>query len=94
MDEEEIARERIDLLFEQATKEFEDHPERSKRYIEIARNIAMKYTLSLPREQRKKFCSECGSFLVKGENCRVRLKNGKKVLTCEECGEKMRFQYR
>lgn len=94
MSEEEIAEERIELLFEQAQEEFEEHPERSKRYVEIARDIAMKYTLSLPRRYRKKFCSECGQFLVKGENCRVRLNEGTKTITCKECGEKMRFPYK
>ncbi|MDY6788627.1 MAG: ribonuclease P protein component 4 [Candidatus Nanohaloarchaea archaeon] len=93
MDEEQIARERIDILFERAREEFQNHPERSDRYVEIARNIAMKYTLSLPRKYRKKFCSNCKSFLVAGENCRARLNHGEKVITCEECGEASRFGY-
>ncbi len=94
MDEESIARERIDILFSRAEEEFEEHPERSERYVEIARNIAMKYTLSFPRRYRKKFCSECGSFLAKGENCRIRLNEGTKVIKCEQCGEEIRFEYK
>ncbi|MDY6770483.1 MAG: ribonuclease P protein component 4 [Candidatus Nanohaloarchaea archaeon] len=95
MEEEEIARERIDILFEQASEVYDEHPDRAERYVELARKIAMKYTLSLPRKYRMRFCSDCGAYLVPGNNARVRLDedNRQKVITCEECGEKMRFPY-
>jgi ribonuclease P protein subunit RPR2 len=93
--EEEIARERIDILFEQAEDVFSDHPDRADRYVEIARTIAMKYNLSLPREYRMRFCSDCGSYLVSGETCRVRLDadDEKKIVTCLSCETSMRFPY-
>ncbi|MDY6777264.1 MAG: ribonuclease P protein component 4 [Candidatus Nanohaloarchaea archaeon] len=95
MDEEEIARERIDILFEEAERAFDEHSERSDRYVELARRIAMKYTLSLPSKYRMRFCSECGSYLMPGENCQVRLDSDgkKKVVTCEECGSQARYPY-
>ena len=39
----EIAEERMDILFSQAEKEFNEHPERSHRYVELARKISKKY---------------------------------------------------
>ncbi len=95
MDEDEIARERIDILFEQAEKQYDEHPERADRYVDLARTIAMKYTLSLPREYRMRFCSDCGTYLVPGSNARVRLdaETETKIITCEECGSRMRFPY-
>jgi ribonuclease P protein subunit RPR2 len=95
MDEKEIARERIDILFDEAAKQYADHPERADRYVELARRIAMKYTLSLPREYRMRFCSDCGSYLVPGNNARVRMdaETETKVITCEDCGSRMRFPY-
>lgn len=91
-----IAKERIEILFEQAEKEFKEHPERSHRYVEIARNIAMRFNLSIPKKYRRKFCKNCYKYLMPGENCRVRLdsKRSKKVVKCEECGEIMRFPYK
>lgn len=91
--QEKIARERIDILFEEARDAFPDHPERADRYVEIARTIAMKFTLSLPREYRERFCSDCYSYLKPGENARIRTGDGVKRITCEECGHTMRFPY-
>ena len=42
----ELGMERINKLFEQAKSEFESHPERSHRYVALARKIAMRYNIS------------------------------------------------
>ncbi len=96
MQEEQIARERIEILFEEAAEAFDEHPDRADRYVELARRIAMKHTISLPRSYRMRFCSDCGSYLVPGSNCRVRLnsKHRTKTITCLNCGSIMRFPYR
>jgi len=95
MDEESIARERIDILFDQAAEQYDKHPDRADRYVELARRIAMKYTLSLPRKYRMRFCSDCGSYLVPGSNARVRMdaETETKIITCEGCSSRMRFPY-
>ncbi len=36
----EIAQERMDILFNRAEKEYKEHPERSHRYVELARKIS------------------------------------------------------
>src|SRR3989344_6871961 len=38
-----IAEERIKILFDLAKKEFEKNPQRSRRYVELARNIGTRY---------------------------------------------------
>ncbi|MDY6774074.1 MAG: ribonuclease P protein component 4 [Candidatus Nanohaloarchaea archaeon] len=91
---EEIARERIELLFQEAEEQFPERKDRSDRYVEIARNIAMSFNLSIPGEHRRKFCKNCYSFLRPGVNARVRVEGGEKKVTCEECGETERFPYR
>lgn len=91
-----IAKERIKILFEKAEEDFEKHPERSHRYVEIARKIAMKFNLSIPRKYRRRFCKNCYKYLMPGKNATVRFdsEHSKKIIKCEECGEIMRFPYK
>lgn len=89
-----IAKERINILFQQAEKEFKKHPERSNRYIELARKISMKYQVKIPKKLRRRFCHKCYKFLMPGENCKIRTKSKKEkhlVIKCLECGNKMRI---
>lgn len=88
-----IANERIDILFQLADKEFSRHPERSHRYVELARRISKKYNLRIPRKWRRRFCKNCYKFLKPGYNCRIRLSKGKVHYKCLECGRIMRFPY-
>ncbi|MBI4448294.1 ribonuclease P [Candidatus Woesearchaeota archaeon] len=88
-----IAKERIESLFSSAEKECSKHPERSNRYVEIARSIAMKFRVKLPSKLKRRFCKKCNSFLVPGKNCRVRMKSGKVVYTCLNCAEVVRLPH-
>ncbi len=90
---EDIARERIAILFAQAADAFPEHPERADRYVELARSIAMTLTVSIPRRFRDRFCQECYSYLQPGENARIRVEDGMKTITCEECGATDRAVY-
>lgn len=90
---EQIARERIEILFEEAGEAFETGSEKTDRYVEIARDIAMKFNLSIPREYRRKFCSSCYSYIRPGANARVRVEDGIKKVVCGECGHVERFSY-
>lgn len=91
-----IAAERIRTLFERAGKEFENHPEKSHRYVQLARKIGMRYNVSIPREFRKSFCKKCYRYLVPGANCTVRTSSKRRAvtMTCGECGHVMRHPYR
>ena len=87
-----IARERIEILFEQAHLAFYDHPERSNRYVAIARKIAMRQRLRIDQEFRRQFCHHCYTFLVPGKNMRVRMHRSHVVVTCCCCNKKTRYR--
>lgn len=81
-----IALERIYRLFELAEESFAKHPERSRRYVELARKIGMRYNVRIPSELKKKFCKRCGSFLHAGKNAKIRISKAIIKVTCLECG--------
>ena len=87
-----IARERIEILFEQARLACGAHPERSNRYVEIARRIAMRQRIRIYRESRRQYCHHCYSFLVPGKNMRVRVHRGNVVVSCHSCNKKTRYR--
>ena len=88
-----IAEERILELFKQADLMFQKESNLSDRYVEIARKIAMKYKVKIPRELKRRICKNCYRYLVPGNNCRVRLNDKKVVYTCLNCSKNMRFPY-
>ena len=73
----EIAIERMNILFERAEMEFEKHPERSNRYVILA----------------KKLSTKCNKFLYPGHNATVRLVNEEVNILCGECGHVMKIPY-
>ncbi|MBN2422655.1 ribonuclease P [Candidatus Woesearchaeota archaeon] len=88
-----IAKERINILFEQAKLRFKEDSSLSDRYVEIARKIAMKYKVRIPRELKRRFCKHCHKYLVPGANSSVRLTQKKVVYYCLNCKKYMRFPY-
>jgi ribonuclease P protein subunit RPR2 len=89
----EIAEERIEILFKSASENFSLHPERSHRYVAMARNIAKKYNLKIPETWRRRFCKRCHHFLQPGSNCKIRLSGSSVNIKCLECGETVRIPY-
>lgn len=87
-----VAKERISVLFEQARLAFADHPERSNRYVALARRIAMRQRVRIDRMFRRQFCHHCYAFLVPGKNMRVRVHRGNVVITCLLCNKKTRIR--
>ncbi len=86
-----IAHERIAILFEQARLNSHLHPEWSDRYVELARRIAMRQRVRIPRRFKRQFCRHCYTFLVPGVNVRVRVQRGKVIVTCLSCRRQMRY---
>jgi len=86
-----IARERIARLFQRAEEEFPSHPGLSDRYVEIARKIAMRQRVRIDRAFRRQFCRKCSSFLVPGKTSRVRVRDGRVVVTCLVCNARRRY---
>jgi ribonuclease P protein subunit RPR2 len=85
-----IGEERIMQLFGMAGSEFKKHPERSAKYVRLARKIAMRYNIKTPRELRGKFCKKCFSYLVQGANSTRRVRGKTLVVTCLKCGNSAR----
>jgi ribonuclease P protein subunit RPR2 len=87
-----IAQERIEVLFEQARLEFAEFPWLSNRYITLARKIAMRQRIRIPRELRRQYCHHCYTYLVPGSTMRVRVQSGNVVVTCHSCNKHTRYR--
>ena len=87
----EIALERIKILFEEAKLAFKEDPALSNRYVHLARKLAMRYKIRIPKEFKRKYCKHCYSYLKPPYNARVRIQNKKVVYTCYNCRKFMRF---
>jgi ribonuclease P protein subunit RPR2 len=88
-----IAAERIDrlhVLAREAAREGED--ERARGYVQLARRLAERNRLQLPRRFRRFTCDACDAYLVPGRNARVRTRSGHVVVTCD-CGHQSRYPY-
>ncbi len=86
-----IAKERINQLFQEAEKNFQEHPERSHRYAELASKIWLKYKIQLSPEIKRRLCRKCRKFMVPGKTCKVRIHQSRIIYTCTLCGNIRRF---
>jgi ribonuclease P protein subunit RPR2 len=89
-----IAGERIDILLSLAREIVKLDATLSKRYVEMARRIAMRSGVRLGRRRKQFICKQCGTALVPGVNCRVRMRaehGTHVVVTCLECGSMKRY---
>ena len=91
-----LAKERIKILMRLAEEEVSTHPERSRRYVELARKLGMKYKVRPPRKYKRRICRECGAYLKPGVNCTVRLIPRERIVSwkCGNCGSERRYPYR
>jgi len=81
-----IAEKRIKKLFYLAEKNALDKQfDLADRYIKIARKISMRYLVPIPKYYKRRFCKHCYNYLLPGENCRVRINNGKVLIYCNNC---------
>ena len=85
------ALEKIKILFSEAKVQFPENPELSNRYVKLARKLAMKFNITMPRELKRKFCKHCYSYLVPNKNCRVRIHKSRVIYSCNNCKKFMRF---
>jgi len=84
-----IAKERIQILFVQAKKEFKKNLERSRRYVELARKIGLRYNVRLPKELKRKFCKNCNTLLVPNITSQKIVDRKKKAIfiKCTKCNK-------
>lgn len=84
-----IALQRVNTLFRLAKEVIHENPELAQRYIQIARRIAMRTRLRLPKVYKSQICRKCKSFIFPGVNCRIRIQQRREshmVITCLNCG--------
>jgi ribonuclease P protein subunit RPR2 len=86
-----IAEERIKELFRQADLAFDERPDLSNRYVEMARKISMKFKVKIPPTLKRKFCKHCYHYLRPGKTCRVRIAKSRVIYYCLKCKNFMRF---
>jgi ribonuclease P protein subunit RPR2 len=86
-----IAKERINVLFNQALEKKNDQV-LSKRYIILARKLSTKYKISIPSQFKRLFCKKCNILMIPSKTCRVRLKGINIVYTCLNCKNISRFR--
>lgn len=80
MDKKQLALNRIKSLFYQART----RPEYANRYVKLARKIAMKARISIPKIYKRKFCKHCYNYFQK-DNYKVRTTKHHLVYTCLKC---------
>lgn len=88
-----IPAERVDRLAALARDAVKaGNEERAREYVRLARRIAERNRLTLPRTFRRFTCDACDAYLVPGRNARVRLRDGHVVVRCD-CGATARYPY-
>jgi len=92
--EKRIAQERIRILIKKAEDVFTRNSSLANRYVTLARKIAMKANVRIPRELKRKYCKHCYKFLMPGVNCRIRVKDKKIVCYCFNCKKYMRWPFK
>ncbi len=88
---ENIASERIKILFSLADRAaLSGDLQVASRYVERARDIAMKFNIRLGREYGGRFCRGCSTYLLPGKTSIVRINSAEKRVEtkCLSCGEK------
>ena len=86
-----IAKERIEILINEAKKNSIKYPDYSTKYVKLAKKIGMRYNVKLGILKRK-FCKKCFSYYTTDNSTR-RFDNKTLVITCKKCKNISRFPY-
>ena len=89
-----IAQERIDILFGLAGKDFRKNPQRSRRYVQLARKIGLRYNIRFSKEEKSRFCKSCNTLLLPSmSQVRLDKKTHTRIVKCLHCGSIQRYPY-
>lgn len=89
-----IAIKRIKYLYKKSLEVFDKDPDLSRRYIKILLEIKRKANIKLIRELRNKFCKKCYTVWIPGKTLSIRVRRGKVIYKCLNCGYVKRFKIR
>ena len=89
-----IPSERIERLLALAREAVvDDEYDRSREYVALARRIAERNRCGLPAEFSRHTCDDCDVYLRPGKTSRIRLRPGRVVVRCLECGSTARYPF-
>ena len=91
-----IARWRMNFLFQRAHDIFPENKYLANRYVFLARKYAQRARLPIKKEWKRRICHGCKMFLYPGINCTIRLQSRKGKgshisQTCLECNKTTRY---
>lgn len=89
-----LAKQRIDQLFELALRVAPTRSELADRYVNMALRLSKRIKVRIPREWKYFVCPSCQAFLYPGRSARVRIqqrRNPHTVITCLRCGGIKRY---
>lgn len=81
-------------LYKLALDVYDNNPELSRRYIFLLLRIKRKFRYPLPKELRNKFCKRCYTVWIPGKTLSIRIRRGKIIYRCLNCGYVKRLQMR
>ncbi|MCD6348480.1 MAG: ribonuclease P [Candidatus Korarchaeota archaeon] len=94
--ERDLARQRIVRLLRMADYIYPQEPELAMKYGELARRLALRTRVEIPKEWKWRYCRRCESFLYPGINAEIRVREKRfphLVIRCEICGSIGRMPY-
>ena len=66
----------------------------ARRYLILARKIGMRYTVRIPTRLKRSICKRCRSPMIPDLTSRIRIRDGRRIVTCLECGQVMRYPFK
>ncbi len=86
-DADQIAHERMEILVAEAERAVRaGRSDRARRYVDLARKVGMRHNVPMERAWKRWVCDGCGTYLVPGRNATVRVRTGRRVVRCQDCG--------
>jgi len=86
-----LAKERLKELFIQASEIYTENEQAAHKHVGVARRLAMRFNLRIPKEFKRAFCKHCYHYLKQGKNVRVRRTEKGIVYTCLDSNKHMRY---
>ena len=80
-----IAIERMWRLNELAEANVHEHPERSRRYVQLIKGFSTRLRVAIPKEVRDRFCKTCENYWIEGVNVTRRVKGNTMNANCKIC---------
>ncbi|MGQ9781713.1 MAG: ribonuclease P protein component 4 [Nitrososphaeria archaeon] len=84
-----IGLERVRIIYSNVIQYASENPEISRRQIEVARRILLKFNIHLPYPYKLFFCNKCKSPIIPGVDSKIRISNVPKLhvrVICLKCG--------